>query len=103
MRYGMGRVVRLKHDAGEASAGSGGTSMPGGERAARARPAGPLVLVLYRLAVAVPVCAWLAAALVGSHGRLPGLSPAAAAGWVVVLAGFERLPAPRRGGPGLTV
>ena len=77
--------------------------MPGGERAARARPAGPLVLVLYRLAVAVPVCAWLAAALVGSHGRLPGLSPVEAAGWVVVLAGFERLPAPRRGGPGLTV
>ena len=29
--------------------------MPGGERATRARPAAPSVLVLYRLAVALPV------------------------------------------------
>src|SRR6266540_2847793 len=103
MRYGTGRVVRLKHDARQASADSGGTSMPGGERAARARPAGPPVLVLYRLAVAVPVGAWLTAGLVGWRGRLPGLSLAEAAGWVLVLVLFGLLPAPRRGGPGLTI
>ena len=77
--------------------------MPGGERAARARPAGPPVLVLYRLAVAVPVGAWLTAGLVGWRGRLPGLSLAEAAGWVLVLVLFGLLPAPRRGGPGLTI
>jgi signal transduction histidine kinase len=77
--------------------------MPGGERATRARLAAPLVLVLYRLAVAVPVSAWLAAGLLGWHGRLPGLSLPEAAGWVLVLALFELLPAPRRGGPGLRV
>jgi len=77
--------------------------MPGGERATRARLAGPPVLALYRLAVAVPVSAWLAAGMVGWGGRLPGLSLAQAAGWVLVLVLFELLPAPRRGGPGLRV
>jgi hypothetical protein len=77
--------------------------MPGGERATRARPAAPSVLVLYRLAVALPVSAWLAAGLLGWRGHPPGLSLAEAAGWVLVLAVFELLPAPRRGGPGLSV
>src|SRR6266545_304212 len=103
MRYGRCRAVRLKHDARRASADSGGSSMPGGERATRARLAGPPVLALYRLAVAVPVSAWLAAGTAGWGGRLPGLSLAQAAGWVLVLVLFELLPAPRRGGPGLRV
>jgi signal transduction histidine kinase len=59
--------------------------------------------VLYRLAVAVPVSAWLAAGLVGWRGQLPGLPLAEAAGWVLVLVLFGLLPAPRRGGPGLNV
>jgi signal transduction histidine kinase len=77
--------------------------MPGGERAARARPVGPPVLVLYRLAVAVPVGAWLAAGLLGWRVRPAGLPPTEAAGWVLVLLLFALLPAPRRGGPGLTI
>jgi signal transduction histidine kinase len=77
--------------------------MPGGGRATPASRAGASALARYRLAVAVPAAAWLAAELAWGRDGLFDVPLAEAAGWVLVLAVFALLPGPRRAGPGLSV